>query len=1344
MVRSGRVVKWGRWLGAWTAGAVRVAKPADAVRSCAASWPVALLQAGEPPRNRLRAAGCSPRTFLPSALLGLLGLLAGAAGAAETPRLLFQATADKGFDADVAAGDPVPNFRDKVALVDNGRSGKAIEWADDGVLAWNAPGNLYAQRGTLAFFWRARYPVGEAPFVIFRVGYADHTSWDMAWLRIDWNGHGFDAFVTDANLARTRVSFKLDTPPAADAWTHLAFGWDETRGVRLFVDGREVARQGIEESARGCEGPCAGRASLDFDAALDQFGLAGRVMSPHQVQSRYNFLRGSDFDEIRIYDRMLDAAGVAALAQLREPAGAEARDAAGERRAWLHRHGWDQDEAPPVLTDAVTRIRKVEFADAKDLKQWMWKATDGIAETTWPGVYNRSRLPGRDDYFQLPDWNVYVEGGKALDLALPDEPFNRIEIRGAAFGQASYGDGKAPPQPLFERKQGVVRSVDQFAERRGGTLRFSNTEQETPIQEIWAYHVGAGEVPAGTATLDYTVRSDVAPDYANLAPLRDYIAGRYPEGERDTVVALPAKAPARKRGDAPPSASGAHMPVVHVLVPSTLGDPPPDQPLMRSWAYGWENMYDGLDGIAIDLPALDLPAVQDGLIPLNIRVKDPVWPARDMIDVSVSVAPKQARTLWLDLRDRILGDDSLMLSIASAAPGFDRAALDGARIRLVFKPRAEAKIEHVADRFNQVKDNWGFLVEEHTTSQRQRLYARLDRDIHDLLRVDPDHALGRQYWNDISYGNQSPLPVALPDVPKGVPAWAFWQLEDLKATRRYINWWIDQRQVDYGDFGGGISDDSDLVQQWPGVALMGVDPDKLNASLWALSDANYRNGMFTDGLSTIETDELHAYEEGINLNSALLYLNWGDPAVVERAMRTVKAFDRIIQVNPQGHLLFASNWFGGRKVYREPNWQWQKPYSFPILHPALLLGGYNADPNARRIVTGLADGYLAHAHTDAKGRWVLPNEINWKTGAVRGGELWQGSGGADTLHAFWAAWRWTGDARYLKVFDYRVAGSGPNGLSNLNENFLDLLGKRDSWGAQLAQAAAKGEGAPDFPHYVAWENSGDTRWLEALFRAETREKLQNFYMNTEGHWWSDRVESPTVNLQRARLGGVALKRNQTYPGHTVSWRFDDPEGAVQVALLLPKPRADRFSVIAFNTGAKAQKATMTGWNVQPGRWRMRIGADRDGDGRIDGRAQEREVAFERSGSVPVEFAPRQGTVIEMERVAAAAVPVELRADLGIGRGDVRIDGDAVEVTVHSLGHVDAPAGMVVLEDARGRELARAALPALAAPADLQPRTATVRLSMPAGMRRDELQVVVRAEGEVAEVTQANNRVRLVP
>ncbi|WP_163616148.1 hypothetical protein, partial [Klebsiella pneumoniae] len=89
------------------------------------------------------------------------------------------------------------------------------------------------------------------------------------------------------------------------------------------------------------------------------------------------------------------------------------------------------------------------------------------------------------------------------------------------------------------------------------------------------------------------------------------------------------------------------------------------------------------------------------------------------------------------------------------------------------------------------------------------MYARVFADVGDLLRVDPDHAEGRRYWADISYGAQNLPEFKQPEAPAGVPLWAFRQLEDLKITRRFVNWWIDNRQVPYGDFGGGISDDTD-------------------------------------------------------------------------------------------------------------------------------------------------------------------------------------------------------------------------------------------------------------------------------------------------------------------------------------------------------------------------------------------------------------------------------------------------------------------------------------------------------------------------------------------------------
>ncbi|OJU20134.1 MAG: hypothetical protein BGN95_21925 [Sphingomonas sp. 66-10] len=1231
----------------------------------------------------------------------------------DQPGLLFRMSADHDLTAEIAHGEARPNFRAHVDIVPDGAIGGAARWADDGYVAWQAPGNMRAARGTLSFFWRARTPVGEVPFVIFRAGFADHSSWDMAFLRIDWNGHGFDAFVTDANLSRIRVSWRMPIPPAASDWNHIAFAWDETRGVTLYIDGREVATKA--EAA-------------DLDSGLDQFGLAGRVTAPHQVQSRYSFMRGSDIDELRVYDRALSPANIAQLAAKQEPGALPEAQPTGAWQAWLHRYGWDKT-LPPLLDAPVTRVRKVEFADAKDLKQWMFKGVDGIAETTWPGVYNRSRLPGRDDYFELPDWNVYVEGGKRYDLTIPPgDRINRVELRGAAYGALTWtAEGKdgGKEKQLASRPKGVVRSISDFPAVTGGALHFTNVMQEQPIQEIWAYDIGPGAEPSGSFKLDYTIHSAMRPDLAALSDLNTFIAGRYPPEERATVVAMPtsgvkAAVGAGAAGGAGRAARAEGLaPIVHILIPASLGDAPPDQPVARAFDYGWQNIHDGLDGIAIDLPALR----GSKPVALDIRVKDPLWPGRDMIDLTVTVKPGEKRTLWLDLRDRILPHDSLYLSIAASDPAFSADSLDGARIRLVFKPRAEALKEHVADRFNQVRDNWGFLVEEHTASKRMALYRRLFADITDLLRVDPDNRQARSYWADINYRPENLPPFTQPAPQRGEPLWAFRQLEDLKYVRRYVSWWIDNRQVPYGDFGGGISDDTDLTQQWPGLALMGVEPDKINASLRALSDAAYKNGMIVNGLGYITTDELHAYEEGLNSDAERLYLNWGEPKSVERLMATVKALQGVILTNPTGHMHFASNWYGARKMYRDPAWAWQKPYSFVMMHAPILIGLYNGNPAARGLVTGVMDGWLAHGKQDAGGHWSFPNEINWGSDKEQAGD---GGGVTTPFQSGWAAWRFTGDAKYLRPMTARIAQSGPSVLAEINENAFAALPDGAALRGDLAT------GASDFTRYARWDGSGDLSALETLHADAIADKARHDYMYTEGHWWSDRVDQPNEILQRERLGGIALRRNQTWPGNSVSWRFAQPGAGEDVAILMPGATRERFRVIAYNRTDQPQRATMTAWNVTAGQWRM----TRIEEGKA---ATTGELALERSASTEVEFAPHTTTTYEFT-LARAGEPVEERPDLGIGVDDVARQGDRLAVTVHSLGAKPTGGGTLTIADAAGRVVASAAIPPLDAPLDLVPCTAIVRLRVPAGATR--LTATVALPGNAPEVTAMNNKVAI--
>ncbi len=1209
------------------------------------------------------------------------------------PGLLFYLSGDRALKADYAQGASEPNFASDVQVIADGAKGPGLQCGHTQLLSYRAPGNIYAQRGTLSFFWRSREPVGPTPFPIFRVGYADHSSWDMVWLRIDYNGQrGFDAFVTDASLARTRVSVKQPSFPEPNRWTHLALSWDETKGIRFFVDGRLAAT--VEGTAI-------------FDAALDQFGPHSRIISPYQVQSAYNFVRGGDLDELRIYDRMLSDENIASLAR-----GGAAGDVPPLTRTlatpqwrdeWWYRFGWNRaGDPPPPLDSPSVSIRKVEIHDVYDVKRWWWKATDGIRETTWPGVYNRSRLAGRNDYFQLPDWDTYSTGGKDVTFSMPDEPWNQIEISGAAFGSMAL-DGEAAP--LFDRPKGQERTFHRLASPvRGKRLRFTNVEQETPIGELSAYNIGNAREPVGMTKLSYRLTAAAEPAYPNVKPIVDFIAGRYPSDQRATMIALPEGAPRMARQ---PSAGG--LPIVHVVIPADFRDVN-FSARRTDFSYTWANMSGGLDGVALDLPALKVTPTHGEWIPLNVQIKDPIWPLRNLLDVSVSVKPGTAHTLWFDTRDRILPNDRpLYLTIASASQEFDAADLEGAELRLIFKPLKEAAREHVADRFTQVRDNYAQLLEERPNTRRLDLYTRLEGDMTDLLRVDPEHALGRAYWYDFNREQPRP-PLTLAAPPAGAPPWASRQVENLRYVKRLVNWFIDHRQIENGEFGGGLSDDGDLTNLWPGTAFMGATPDKIRASLLREMEAFYAQGMFTNGLSTIQTDELHSYEEGIQTLGQSMLLDYASPTHLERAMETSLGIERVTGINAAGHRHIRSSYFSGTVIAEDGVWGWSKPSSYLFLQPALALVEFNGSPRVRKYLLELADALLAHRKQDPNGSYAIRATVEFATDR----DLPQLSDRAWPL--MWAAFRWTGDRKYVQPF----LDAGPRGLPVAPGNALELLSLKDHWKpAILADRSLA---------HFAWQVSGDLSHLERLYADQIAAAAAREYINTEGSVWIDRVTANDAELQRARLGGVAIVRNSTYPGHVVSWSFERPDAEEEVAILVPEATPKHVRISAFNLGAAPVKARMTAWDIEPGTWRVTQGAD------------VRTIELERTRELDVTFGLRE-TSIELTLVSPG-VPYWSRPDLGIAERDVRVSGAVVEVTVHSLGSVDAPASRVVLTGRDGRVLASAPVPALRAPIDLQPKKAVVRLNVPRDAQAAGLTVTIESRGPLPEITRRNNVVEL--
>jgi Concanavalin A-like lectin/glucanases superfamily len=1279
---------------------------------------------------------------------------------ASEPGLLFYLSGDKDLNADYAAGgNPVPNYVKDIKIVPGGVSGSYIQCGDNQLLSYWAPGNINSQRGTLSFFWRSRTPVDETAFPVFRVGFADHSSWDTVWMRIDWNGHGFDAFITDVNLGRTRVSVQLPDAPKPDQWLHLALAWDETSGIRFYIDGKLMATK----EATGL-----------FDTGLDQFGPHSRVIGPTGVESSYSYDRGGDIDELRIYDRMLSDDNIAGLAKNQIPQSIPASDrsvAAGAAASptgsgapvvpaqgrfdsgsghatnwqseWNLKYGWNRPgDDPVVLNEQFTTIRKVEIHDVYDLDRWWWRATDGIRETTWPGVFNRSRLIGRDDYFELPDWDCYSLSGKTVTFDMPSEPWNHLEIAGGAWGKwtlLAHDNEKAADyeKPLFDRPIGQEVTYHQLDEPViGQKIRFVNVEQEQPLGEFSAYYVHPGMEPAGVSTLRYRLTAGIrADDNPSTKPLVDFIDGRFSPDERQTMMAMPAGAPGGHRHD---TQSG--LPIVHILVPADFRA----QMITdgHGFSYGWENIDGGLDGIAIDLPPLKIQPNADGVIPLNIEVKDPLWPMRDMLTFTFAVKPNTPHTLWLDTRDRILPNGkSLYLTIAAQSGDFGPSALEGAEIRLIFKPYKDALPEHIADRFTQVRDEFANLVEESVSSRRLNLFNRFDTDITDLLRVDPQNQLARDYWHEMNHEQPHP-PFILPQAPAGVPQWAFLQVEDLGYLKRLINWYIDNRQISNGEFGGGLSDDSDFTEWWPGLAMMGSTPDKIKASLWREMDVMYAQHMFTNGLATIQTDELHSYEDGLNVLGESMLLDFGSPKQIERAMVTAKRLEWLTGINAAGHRHVRSNYFNGAKMAEGGVWGSSKEASYMVFHPALSLVLFNGSPETRKMILELADGMLAHYKPGPDGKPTLHLEVNFKSDEDK-------PTGMRAWFILWAAYRWTGDKKYVQPFlDLPIES-----LQNVNADMLDMLDLRKSATDPLVAAAnnVRGPVAIAQPSetlwQLAWQATGDTSYLEKVYASQIQTAHEREFINTKGSLWIDRIYFNNGELQRSRLGGVALMRNYCYPGNAVSWRFDAPANDQSVAILIPEATPEHVKIIAYNLEREPVTAHMTGWEVDPGQWTMTQGTQKgigNAPAALDapvGNVSKQTVEFERSKDLTVTFPPHAQTVIELN-LATKGTPYWERPDLGIDPEDVKVEGSRMTVTVHSVGALDAPASKVVLRNRDGKSLATASLPALKAPVDLEPKTANVTLAVPAGTDLKGATVTIECGGDIPEITLMNNSVTL--
>jgi hypothetical protein len=81
-----------------------------------------------------------------------------------------------------------------------------------------------------------------------------------------------------------------------------------------------------------------------------------------------------------------------------------------------------------------------------------------------------------------------------------------------------------------------------------------------------------------------------------------------------------------------------------------------------------------------------------------------------------------------------------------------------------------------------------------------------------VRKVDPQNPLAVAYSNRI-YHHTREVQVTIPG-PDWAPLWARAEREALRRTTDVIHWWIDHRQTEDGQLGGGWNDDVELLHGW--------------------------------------------------------------------------------------------------------------------------------------------------------------------------------------------------------------------------------------------------------------------------------------------------------------------------------------------------------------------------------------------------------------------------------------------------------------------------------------------------------------------------------------------------
>lgn len=220
----------------------------------------------------------------------------------------------------------------------------------------------------------------------------------------------------------------------------------------------------------------------------------------------------------------------------------------------------------------------------------------------------------------------------------------------------------------------------------------------------------------------------------------------------------------------------------------------------------------------------------------------------------------------------------------------------------------------------------------------------------------------------------------------GAPAWAVYQREALERLADIIEWWIDNRMQQDGQYGGGWGDDCEMWRWWAPV-LIGFDDPKITQAQARFSRALMNQPHMKQGYTTRMSDVEHTAEDSADAITPMMHLDPANDLWRQYALRLSEFMEeRWTARNERGFLQFKSTYFTAETVDTNPQWACDTVYHPRVVQPTLLYWQRTGDERLTKLFAAWMDTWVDAAARTERGKpaGIIPTAIHWPDGRIGG------------------------------------------------------------------------------------------------------------------------------------------------------------------------------------------------------------------------------------------------------------------------------------------------------------------------------------------------------------------------